>query len=76
MSWRSPGRGCRIRTRLALSSYELWRDIHCDECGGDRSRVVGLIQKLDYIRQNLRTRQLQEEFERAGRLAGRVRGSE
>jgi hypothetical protein len=34
------------------------------------------IQKLDYIRQNLRTRQLQEEFERAARLAARLRRSD
>ena len=63
------GPGLVDMTRLALSSYELWRDIlatnteHID-------RALGVyIQKLEHMRENLRTRQLQEEFERGAALA-------
>jgi hypothetical protein len=31
------------------------------------------IQKLEHMRENLRTRQLQEEFERGAGMAGRLR---
>ncbi|HWB87057.1 MAG TPA: prephenate dehydrogenase/arogenate dehydrogenase family protein [Bryobacteraceae bacterium] len=67
------GPGLTDMTRLALSSYDLWRDIlatnpeHIDH-------ALGIyIQKLEHLRENLRTRQLQEEFERAAALAARLR---
>jgi prephenate dehydrogenase len=68
------GPGAIDMTRLALSSYDLWRDIlatnpaHID-------RALGVyIQELEHIRENLRTRQLQAEFQRAAALAARLRG--
>jgi prephenate dehydrogenase len=67
------GPGLEDMTRLAMGSYEIWRDIlatnseHID-------RALGLyIQKLEHIRENLRTRQLQEEFERGAALAAQLR---
>lgn len=70
------GPGLQDTTRLALSAYDLWRDIIATNAGAIDRALSDCIQKLDYMRQNLRTRQLQEEFERAGRLAGRLRGVE
>jgi prephenate dehydrogenase len=67
------GPGLQDSTRLALSSYDLWRDIVATNTGAIDRALSDCIQKLDYIRQNLKTRQLQEEFERAGRLAGKLR---
>ena len=69
------GPGLRDTTRLALSAYDLWRDIIATNAGHIDRALSDCIQKLDYMRQNLRTRQLQEEFERAGKLAARLRGS-
>ncbi|PWU06255.1 MAG: prephenate dehydrogenase/arogenate dehydrogenase family protein [Terriglobia bacterium] len=66
------GPGLADMTRLALSPYDVWRDIlatnyeHID-------RVLSLyIQKLEHLRENLRTRQLAEEFARAADLASRL----
>ena len=35
--------------------------------------LAAYIQELEHIRENLRTRQLQEEFERGARLAEKLR---
>jgi prephenate dehydrogenase len=67
------GPGLQSSTRLAMSSYELWRDIVATNAEAIDRALQDAIQKLDYLRQNLKTRALQEEFERAGRLAGRLR---
>lgn len=68
------GPGLADTTRLALSSYELWRDILATNTAQIERALAAYIAKLEYVRDNLRTRQLQEEFESAARLAGRVRG--
>jgi len=68
------GPGLQDTTRLALSSYDLWRDIIATNAGPIDRALSDCIQKLDYLRQSLKTRQLQEEFERAAWLAGKVRG--
>jgi prephenate dehydrogenase len=61
-------------TRLALSSYDLWRDILATNPGHIERALAIYIQELEHIRENLRTRQLQEEFRRAAMFAGRLRG--
>ena len=67
------GSGLADMTRLARSSYDLWRDIlatnseHIDQALGE------YVQELEHIRENLRTRQLQEEFERGARMSKRLR---
>ncbi len=67
------GSGLRDMTRLALSSYELWRDIVATNTE-PIERALGLyIQELEHLRENLRTRQLEEEFRKAAELAGRLR---
>lgn len=67
------GPGLTDMTRLALSSYDLWRDILATNSESIERALSVYIQKLEHLRENLRTRQLQEEFERASGLAGRLR---
>lgn len=59
-------------TRLALSSYALWRDILATNSGYIDRALAVYIQKLEHVRENLRTRQLQEEFEHGAALAAQV----
>jgi prephenate dehydrogenase len=70
---RVAGSGLEDMTRLALSSYELWRDIVATNTEHIERALAMYIQKLEHMRENLRTRQLQEEFERGAALAGRLR---
>jgi prephenate dehydrogenase len=65
--------GLEDMTRLALSSYDLWRDIVTTNTDHIDRALAAYIQKLEHIRENLRTRQLQEEFTRASRVAGILR---
>ena len=60
-------------TRLAASSYDLWRDILATNSGHIERALAEYIQKLEHMRENLRTRQLQQEFERGAALASRLR---
>jgi prephenate dehydrogenase len=67
------GPGLEDMTRLAMGSYEIWRDILATN-SDHIERALGLyIQKLEHMRENLRTRQLQEEFERGASLAAQLR---
>jgi prephenate dehydrogenase len=68
------GSGLNDMTRLALSSYDLWRDILATNAERIDAALASYIQELEHIRENLRTRELQEEFARASRFAERVRG--
>jgi prephenate dehydrogenase len=67
------GSGLYDMTRLALSSYDLWRDILATNSDHIDRALAAYIQELEHLRENLRTRQLQEEFENGARLAGRLR---
>jgi prephenate dehydrogenase len=60
-------------TRLALSSYDLWRDILATNSEHIDRALAAYIQELEHIRENLRTRQLQEEFRQGGAAAARLR---
>jgi prephenate dehydrogenase len=70
---RVAGPGLSDMTRLALSSYELWRDILATNSEHIDRALAFYIQKLEDIRENLRTRQLQKEFENGSELAARLR---
>jgi prephenate dehydrogenase len=70
---RVAGPGLSDMTRLALSSYELWRDILATNSEHIDRALALYIQKLEDIRENLRTRQLQKEFENGSELAARLR---
>ena len=67
------GSGLTDMTRLALSPYDLWRDILATNTEHIDRALSRYIQKLEHVRENLRTRQLQDEFARAADLAARLR---
>jgi prephenate dehydrogenase len=67
------GPGLEDMTRLAMGSYEIWRDILATNSDHIERALGFYIQKLEHIRENLRTRQLQEEFERGAALAAQLR---
>jgi prephenate dehydrogenase len=67
------GSGLGDMTRLALSGYELWRDIVATNSDHIDRALAKYIQELEHIRENLRTRQLQEEFMKAASLAQNLR---
>jgi len=68
------GSGLVDMTRLALSSYDLWRDILATNTEHIERALAAYIQELEHVRENLRTRQLQEEFDRGAALARKLRG--
>jgi prephenate dehydrogenase len=62
------GRGLRDALRLAGSPYSVWRDIILTN-SDNLDRALGqLIQSLEQLRGDLRTRALEEEFAAAGEL--------
>jgi len=67
------GPGLEDMTRLAMGSYEIWRDILATNSEHIEKALSFYIQELEHMRENLRTRQLQEEFERAAALAIQLR---
>ncbi len=69
------GPGLADTTRLAMSSYELWRDILATNTAPIEQALTAYINRLENVRDNLRTRQLQAEFEAGARLARKVRES-
>jgi prephenate dehydrogenase len=69
------GSGLADMTRLALSSYDLWRDILATNSDHIEKALGEYVQELEHIRENLRTRQLQTEFDRAAGLAQKVRAT-
>jgi prephenate dehydrogenase len=62
------GRALREMTRIAQSPYSMWRDVALTNTKNIQAALLRLEQKLAHIRENLRTRELEEEFERANRF--------
>jgi prephenate dehydrogenase len=67
------GPGLIDSTRLALSPYELWRDILATNRESIEQAMTAYINELEQLRENLRTRGAQEEFVRGTEFAGRLR---
>jgi prephenate dehydrogenase len=67
------GPGLADMTRLAKSSYEIWRDILATNTDSIDRALGAYIGRLEHMRENLSTRQMQAEFEAAGSLAARLR---
>ncbi len=67
------GPGLKDTTRLALSSFELWRDILATNSGPIEQALTAYIGKLEHLRDNLRTREIEGEFEIAAALAATLR---
>jgi prephenate dehydrogenase len=62
------GRALREMTRISSSPYSMWRDIALTNKTNIRGALVRLEQHLAHIRENLDTRELAMEFERAHQL--------
>jgi prephenate dehydrogenase len=62
------GRGLRDALRLAGSPYSVWRDIILTNSDNLERVLDQMIQALDQVRSDLRTRALEEEFSAAGEL--------
>ena len=62
------GRALREMTRLGASPYSMWRDIAHTNTEAIERALLKLEQRLAYIRENLRTPGLRDEFERANRF--------
>jgi prephenate dehydrogenase len=67
------GPGLTDTTRLALSSFDLWRDILATNNGPIEQALSAYISKLEHLRDNLRTREIEGEFEIAAALAATLR---
>lgn len=62
------GRGLRDAVRLAGSPYSVWRDIILTNTDNVERVLDQMIQALEQVRGDLRTRALEEEFSAAGEL--------
>lgn len=62
------GRALREMTRIASSPYSMWRDIALTNKKNISDALLLLEQRLAHIRENLDTRELAVEFERAQHL--------
>lgn len=62
------GRALREMTRLGASPWSMWRDIALTNTEAVEKALFALEQRLAYIRENLRTPELRDEFERANRF--------
>jgi len=62
------GRALREMTRIAQSPYSMWRDVALTNTQNIQDALLRVEQKLAHIRENLRTRELEEEFERANQF--------
>lgn len=62
------GRALKEMTRISASPYSMWRDIALTNKKNIQEALLKLEQRLAHIRENLDTRQLAEEFERAHQL--------
>jgi prephenate dehydrogenase len=62
------GRGLREMTRLGASPYSMWRDIAHTNTEAIQAALLALEQRLAHIRENLRTPELRDEFDKANRF--------
>ncbi len=62
------GRALREMTRVASSPYAMWRDIAITNKENIRNALLKIEQRLAHIRENLDSRELAKEFERAQEL--------
>jgi len=62
------GRALRETTRLGASPYSMWRDIALTNTEPIAATLLALEQRLQHLRENLRTPELREEFLTANRF--------
>ena len=56
------GRALRETTRLGASPYSMWRDVALSNTESIAATLLALEQRLQHLRENLRTHELREEF--------------
>lgn len=69
---RVAGPGLIDSTRLAGSAFEIWRDILATNTDSIDRALAAYIARLEVMRENLRTRQIQEQFEAGAALIGKL----
>ncbi|MGA8906901.1 MAG: prephenate dehydrogenase dimerization domain-containing protein, partial [Acidobacteriaceae bacterium] len=62
------GRALREMTRLGSSPFSMWRDIAHTNTDAIAASLLALEQRLAHIRENLKTPELRDEFDRANRF--------
>lgn len=62
------GRALREMTRLGASPFSMWRDIAYTNTDAVERALLALEQRLAYLRENLHTPVLREEFEQANKF--------
>ena len=62
------GRALREMTRISASPYSMWRDVALTNRANIAQAMLKLEQRLAHVRENLGTRELAMEFERAHQL--------
>jgi len=62
------GRALREMTRLGSSPFSMWRDIAYTNTAAIEAALHALEQRLAHLRENLRTPELRDEFEKANRF--------
>jgi prephenate dehydrogenase len=62
------GRALREMTRLGASPYSMWRDVAHTNTDAIAAALLALEQRLTHLRENLKTPELRDEFERANRF--------
>jgi prephenate dehydrogenase len=62
------GRALREMTRLGASPFSMWRDIAATNTAAIEKALLALEERLQHIRENLRTPALREEFEQANKF--------
>jgi prephenate dehydrogenase len=62
------GRALREMTRLGASPWSMWRDIALTNTEAVENALLALEQRIAHIRENLRTPELRNEFEKANRF--------
>ena len=65
------GRALRETTRLGSSPYSMWRDVAMTNTEPITTAIEALEQRLQHVRENLRTPELREEFRTANRFRGK-----
>jgi prephenate dehydrogenase len=65
------GRALRETTRLGASPYSMWRDVAMTNAGPVADTLLALEQRLQHVRENLKTPELRDEFALANRFRQR-----
>jgi prephenate dehydrogenase len=66
------GRALREMTRLGASPFSMWRDVAFTNTDAVAASLLALEQRLAHLRENLKTPELREEFERANRFRAQM----